>query len=324
MDILQTFKDLQAAKTGVKDLYLIASLPGIEHHKLGASERSNPMFFIRCEPSAKFALDVKLESISLDFDRDCELHSYTDRFQSGNYAIVCLESNASDLLEYFLESVYIVVKSLPNVPDERTVKSELSKLVALFSQLSRPPIRTIQGLWGELIVIEQSKSPDYLVRAWRKSTSDQFDFNDGQDKIEVKTTTRNRRIHEFSLGQTTANAHSELIIASIMSVETGSGKTIFDIVKLINKKLKDQSSQIRLNEVVFQTLGRDLESAANIYFDYNLSVDSLAFYAPDSIPTIPQHAIPAEVTKVRFESDLHDVASLKRVNGKSILHSEFF
>ena len=74
----------------------------------------------------------------------------------------------------------------------KDLKIEIEKLINLFTKFSKPALKTIQGLWAELLIIEQSKNPDYLIQSWHSSTTDKYDFNDGIDKIEVKSTFKSR------------------------------------------------------------------------------------------------------------------------------------
>ena len=92
--------------------------------------------------------------------------------------------------------------------------------------MSQPTKKALQGLWAELLVIERSKSPAYLLQSWHVSPNDKFDFNDGIDKIEVKSTRNVRRIHTFSLEQLHPNVNANLLIASVFVIETGHGRTI--------------------------------------------------------------------------------------------------
>lgn len=325
MNIVQIFKRLHTKRASIKDAYLVASLPGIRQHKLGISEFGKPMFFIQCEPPASTNLmDVKLESITVAFNRNCKLYTNKTQYKSGTYSIVSLETDSIELQGYFLEAVYLVVKSLPTIAKQKDIKFELTKLIDLFSKLSKPPQRTIQGLWGELLVIEQSQNPEYLIMAWHKSPGDIYDFNDGIDKIEVKTTTQNHRIHAFSLNQLIPNKNSKLVIGSIITTETGLGKTVFDLVDLIKKKVSNSFTLVRFNEIISETLGRDFEKAFNVHFDYNLASDTLSFYDPAVIPKIGKNSVPSQVTNVHFESDLSDVAPLKMPNHTSNLHKCLF
>lgn len=58
--------------------------------------------------------------------------------------------------------------------------------------------------------------------------NDVYDFNDGIDKIEVKSTSKSHRIHKFSYDQLSPTENTNLIISSIFVIQSGIGKNIFD------------------------------------------------------------------------------------------------
>lgn len=283
------------------------------------------MFFIKCEEGAKVkSLDTNLEFISVQFNRQCQLINNMGKIEEGIYTIISLKSDSDYLREYFLKIVFVLIKNLTEKPLLKDLKIEIEKLINLFTKFSKPSLKTIQGLWAELLVIEQSNNPDYLIKSWHNSTSDKYDFNDGNDKIEVKCTTKSRRIHNFSLEQLIPNAKSKLIISSVMTIETGTGSSVFDLVELIESKVKDQGLIYRLNEIVASTLGRDFEKAFEIYFDYKFSVDSIKHYYSINIPTINISSIPSNIMNVRFECDLTGVRTASRIGIKSKLHNNIF
>jgi UDP-3-O-[3-hydroxymyristoyl] N-acetylglucosamine deacetylase/3-hydroxyacyl-[acyl-carrier-protein] dehydratase len=98
-----------------------------------------------------------------------------------------LKTDIEYLQEYFLKIVFVLLRNLSDKPLLKDLKIEIDKLINLFSKFTKPPLKTIQGLWAELLIIEQSKNPDYLIQSWHNSSSDKYDFNDGIDKIEVKS-----------------------------------------------------------------------------------------------------------------------------------------
>ena len=217
--------------------------------------------------------------------------------------------------------LYFVLLKLPAIAKLKELKIEVEKLISLFNKFSKLPTKTIQGLWAELLVIEQSSNPEYLIRAWHFSPTDKFDFNDGIDKIEVKSTAKSRRIHNFSLEQLNPNKNSKLIIASVFAVETGIGKTIFDLVKMIDDRLKNKEILFRINEVLLDTLGRDFEKSFEHYFDYQLAVDSLAFFDSELVPKIDTLYIRQEISNIHFDSDLSKIDEFKKISTNSLLHN---
>lgn len=323
--IFNIFQGLKAKISSETDVFSIASLPKIERHKIGISDQRQPMFFIECDKNTTSkSLDVNLEFISVQYNRKCQLSTSKSKIKEGSYTVIALKTDSVDLQEYFLEIVFLVVKKLPLTPTVKELKIEVDKLVDLFSKFSKPATKTIQGLWAELLIIEQAKATDYLIKSWHISSSDKFDFNDGTDKIEVKSTAKSRRVHNFSMEQLYPNENSDLLIASVFVVETGVGKTIFDLLSNIEKKIKDKNLLFRINEVIAQTLGKDFEKAFDVFFDYRFAVDTLQYYNSQDINKIDIITVPREVTNIRFDSDLTDIQAVKKPNKKSQLQNALF
>lgn len=164
----------------------------------------------------------------------------------------------------------IVLEKLGDFPSQQDLLNEIQKLVELFRRFSRPPIKTIQGLWAELFVIEHSSNPSYLVKSWHTTTSDIFDFNDGTDKLEVKSTSRINRVHRFSHNQLTPNESSIVVIASLCVQQSGVGKTVLDLMDAIEPNLENAELRFQLADMISKTLGSDFEKACEYYFDYAL------------------------------------------------------
>lgn len=323
--VFKIFQELKNQSHNNGDSFAIASLPSIKNHKIGVSQNRQPMFFIKCDNSTKAkSLDTNLESISVQFNRQCQLINKKQKIEEGVYTIISLKSDSDYLQEYFLKIVFVLIKNISEKPLLKDLKIEIEKLINLFTKFSKPPLKTIQGLWAELLVIEQSKNPDYLIQSWHTATSDKYDFNDGIDKIEVKSTAKSRRLHNFSLEQLTPNVNSKLIVTSIFTIETGTGTNIFDLVERIENKIKDKNLAFRVNEMVAVTLGKDFEKSFDIFFDYRFAVDSIQHYNSVDIPTIGNNHIPSSITNVRFDCDLTDVKTIAKKKTKSKLHNSLF
>lgn len=319
--IYRIYKDLKEVPIGDNTGYRVMPLPGMKHQKIGISPSQKPTFFI--EASSKDnrnPSDINLELISVFFNTYCELISGEVK-TGGTFTIISLKTESIELEEYFVEVVYLVLKKLTSKPDILQLRIEIEKIINLFSKLTTPAIKTIQGLWAELLVIDQSNNVDYLVRSWHISGTSKFDFNDGVDKIEVKSTSKSRRIHSFSIEQLSPNLNSKLVIASVFAVRTGVGKSIFNLIDNISKRLHEKDLAFKINEIVAETLGRDLQNSFDIYFDYKLAQDTLQYYLSSNIPTISHNAIPREITQIHFECDISDVDTMEPTLRKSELHN---
>jgi hypothetical protein len=321
--IFKIFLDLKTQSADFGDSFKVSSLPLSRNHKIGVSQSEQPMFFIKCADTANVrSIDSNLEFISVQFNRNCLLESGNNIIEEDVYSIISLKSDSIELQKYFIEIVYLIIKKISDKPLLKDLKIEVDKLINLFSKFSKPPVKTIQGLWAELLVIEQSSTPDYLIRAWHNSTTDKFDFNDGTDKLEIKSTSKSRRIHTFSNEQLSTNAN--LIIVSVFAVETGIGKNIFGLIELIEKRIKDEDLCFRLNEIIAQTLGKDFEKSFDVFYDYQLAVDSIKYYYSEIVPSLNSLSIPTQITSIRFDCDLTDVPDVQSCKNKSLLHSSLF
>lgn len=303
--------------------FAVTSIPHIKNHKIGISKENMPVFFIKCETDSK-TIDTNLEFISVQFNRQCQLIDQKGKKTESIYTIISLKSNAVYLQEYFLKIVYVLLNNIAEKPFLKELKIEIDKLINLFSKFTKPPIKTIQGLWAELLVIQQSNNPDYLIQSWHNASSDKYDFNDGIDKLEVKSTSKNRRIHNFSYEQLTPNIGSKLFVASVLILETGKGTSIFDLIEMIEKRVSDKNSIFRLNELVAFTLGKDFEKSINSFFDFQFAVDSIKYYNSIDIPTITANSIPSNIFNIRFDCDITDVITIKKNTLKSELFNSLF
>ena len=168
-------------------------------------------------------------------------------------------------------------------------------------------------------MIKRASNPSYLIRSWHVIPEDKFDFNDGSDKVEVQSTNGTKREHTFSLEQLNPNKGSRLLIASMFVSQTGVGKTIFDLVDEISSSISDVDVLFKLREETTQTIGSHIEEVSNMFFDENVSLDSLRFFDYASIPSINIANVPAEVSAIHFRSDLSDVSPVDSFDQDSVL-----
>ena len=302
------FLDLQHNNRNTEGYISVDAVPFSDYHKIGVSEEGFPLFFVKCDNSQP-SIDINLELISVLFSQECRIK---EGIINSNevYTIVLLKTLNRDLQQYFTDVFSIILQQLPSIPTERELYREIRKVIDLFSSITKPPVKSIQGLWSELLVINSALNPEYLIASWHISPNDKYDFNDGQDKLEVKSTTKHYRIHRFSIEQLNPNIGSELIIASVFVIETGVGKSILNLRDEIVSKVKDIDLNLRLNEIIYKTIGSDYEKLGDVFFDYQLAKDSLCFYNSEVIPKILNQNIPSEISNVSFDCDLTNVSPL--------------
>ena len=304
----KVFLNLQNREQSDQGYISVESVPFSIQHKIGISNEGFPLFFVKCNNEAK-SIDINLELISVLFSQECNIKAKENN-SNDIYTIVLLKTLNNDLQQYFTDVFSIILQQLKPIPSERDLYREVRKVIDLFSSIAKPPVKSIQGLWAELLVIEKAINPEYLINSWHISPSDKFDFNDGKDKLEVKSTSKSKRIHRFSIEQLNNNPGSDLLIASTFVIETGSGKSILNLRDDIVSMISNINVQLRLNEIIYKTMGNEYEKLGEIFFDYQLASDSLSFFEVTDIPRIHIDTIPFQVTNVTFDSDLSSIPTI--------------
>jgi hypothetical protein len=324
-DIVKIFENLKEGPPEKAELIKTEKLPGVKNHKIGCSNTGQPIFLISCTIKGNSKpIDTNLESLKVQYGCRCQVLDKQGNIKEKIYTLISLKPHSEHLHFCFLKSVILIIKNISANPTLTELKHEIDNLIVLFSKFSKPPTKTIQGLWAELLIIETAINPAYLIKSWHNLSSARFDFNDGANKIEVKSTTKERRIHTFSLEQLNQNGFAELIISSVFVAETGLGINVLDLIEKIESRLEDKSLIVRIYEIVAETLGHDFQKSFDIFFDYRSAVNSIQHYFRDDIPVIDFNSIPKNILNVKFDCDLTNINTATKVPGKSNLHDALF
>jgi hypothetical protein len=214
------------------------------------------------------------------------------------------------MIKYFVNTLHYLITQLDLNPSFAHIKAEIKNLVNLFRSLSKPAKKTIQGLWTELLFIDQSNDIEYVIKGWHQDKSDRYDFNDGIDKVEIKSTSKNDRVHRFSLSQLQEIKNTVVIIGSTFTVETGQGMSANDIITCIKEKVSDPSLMLKIHNTVADTMGDELERIFDIYFDYNLALNSILYFDIRDIPKISSDGLADQITNVKYDCNLSNVDSM--------------
>jgi hypothetical protein len=219
------------------------------------------------------------------------------------------QDNDNILPKYFLNLCVELTKKLGEEPDIKDVYNFIENTKRLFEQLTNKKNTEEIGLWGELFLISQSKEINYIIESWHVNKSDRFDFNDGFNKIEAKTTKKSERIHHFSLNQLDKLQASKTLICSIMTSESGKGTTVFELYESILDKIIDQTVKEKFRKKMFEICGSELISF-DTKFDVGMAESSLKFYSVNSIPSIDSSCIQTGVSNIEFDSNLQTILNL--------------
>lgn len=255
--------------------------------------------------------NFRLKYLQLEQNLECRIYE-KDSFNLQTFTVVTFRCSDRNLQEYFLRISETLVSTIGQKPTQQQIIDSLKKFVEVFKTLTDSPTNTINGLWAELFLIENSRNPKSVINYWHNLPEEKFDFNAGLERIEVKSSSNFERKHIFSSEQLNPPTDTQVLVASIFLKQHNSGMNIQQLLESISKKVNyDVETIDKLNSIVFRTLGNSLEHSFGIKFDYAIALESLKFYRHQDIKKIKEIHIPQNVSEVKFTSDLTDVTPIK-------------
>ncbi len=283
-------------------------------HKLGVSQEGFPKFFVHTSDSATAYNNMALELLSVEYNQECTIYEEVANEQTDIFTIITLQATEESLQSYLIEIVALRLSKLPEEPAKRELSIEIENLITIFSSIKRKPIKEIQGVWAELLVIERSLHPEMLVSAWHNQPNAKYDFTMGRDKIEVKSSSGEGRKHHFALDQLNPSPSSRLLIASVTvreSAHCDGGLSIKDLINKICARINTANTRLKLNSTLAVVLGTEYKNWDSVFFDYVEASDTLDFFDINDVPRITKDKIPPSVSEVKFCSDLTHLLSIK-------------
>ena len=312
MSLFDVFLEIEIPQTENPKLFNATALSDFPFAKIGVNYLGFPVILI----SSKFdqlhlsQKNIKLKYIELTHNLECKV-SENGKSKIDNYSVIIFKSNEETLQNYFLGIAQSLLNSLSKKPTQKEVFETFKNFVEIFRSLTETPTKTIQGLWAELILIEQSKKPITLINYWHNIPEEKFDFNADSEKIEVKSNSNLERVHIFTAEQLNPKNDSQVIIASIFTKQVSNGLNILNLLDKIDNRITDNELIEKVYRIVSKTLGNTFEQTTKIKFDYDLAKNSLRFYRHQDISKVERINIPQRVSEVKFKSDLSNLSPFK-------------
>ena len=222
--------------------------------------------------------------------------------QVGRMAVLECRSTDATLAQYFFRIVSTLLLD-GAAADETVLESAIDAIIALFRAIQRPGERTVQGLWGELAIIAWSAEPKTALSAWHSNPRALHDFSAGNERLEVKTTTKGLREHAFRLEQLSRHGGAQTVVASLMLQEVDDGVGVTELVREIATRVGGGEPVRRLETIVAHSLGTGWRDADTVRFDVASAREGLRLYSAEVIPSVAI-PVPAEVKDVSFVVDL--------------------
>lgn len=320
MNLIELYDSL-SFPDGDEKVFNAIQVPEYSNFRIAIDIEGNPIILLSVSNAINnIALkNFRLKYLQLEQNIECKI-SENGKSSFQKFTVITFTSTDRNLQEYFLRISETLIKTLSNKPTQQQVIESLNKFVEVFRALTDTPTNTVHGLWTELFVIDNSKNPQTLLNYWHNIPEEKFDFNSGEEKIEVKSNSNFEREHTFSSEQLNPPTATQVLVASIFVRQNNAGQNIQQLVDSITIKVNNNFDLVdKLNNIVCKTLGNSLEQSIKIKFDYNIARDSLLFYRHQDISKIEEVHIPNEVSEVRYKSNLTELNS---VNPENLLNPQ--
>lgn len=247
---------------------------------------------------------IRLETLEVQFDVLCYLHGENGVVYEDRFTVLRCRTTDIEIVRYFLSVCEVLLDVLGEDPTQHAVAAAVDRLAAMFQKMSKPPMRSVVGLFGELCVMLFCRNPAAALLAWRNDDMARYDFARDELRIEAKATLGRIRIHTFSFDQCNPPPGILAFAASLFVEHTPAGTTLSELVDRLEARVSHVPDlAFKLRDTVAATLGTSLQESMSLSFDLRLAATSLLFYRLGDIPAI-REPIPAGVSGIRFQSDL--------------------
>ena len=171
----------------VKDTFKVESIDGYTSYFVGVDCDGNICFFINpIKPLKSKVPAISSDGININirYNINCDI-SIDDKMISEKLTVLILKNNDEQFINQFSENCIKLCENLGDNPNFEELVIYINILRELFSKPRKKKNITELGLWGELLLIYNSSNKQKVINSWHLSAGEIFDFNDGNNIIEV-------------------------------------------------------------------------------------------------------------------------------------------
>jgi hypothetical protein len=306
MSLLKKYKNISKIKDKDIKTYSTVKISRYSKHLLGVNgENKVAILFSATKPKGK---KENIKYLNLDHDVPCNIY-INNKKRKENLSILKCDSESENLKEIFLRSIDNFAYSASNDISQKEIYEMTKNLIELFEKITQNRNNDLIGFWGELFIINYLKSKEKLLEAWHPDKKDTFDFLINNYALEIKTSSSNNRIHNFSYEQLNSK-NTSIIIGSVMIRKSRSGMSLLDLKNNILKKINQEQLKIKLQEMYDIMTGTKTKyELEDVKYTYEYAKDHTKFFNSKMVPRIKENLMPG-IKHVKFQSNLNGVKSI--------------
>ena len=230
---------------------------------------------------------------------------YVDKKKLGNFHVLICKSTDDIIVGHFCRVCnHLFLKSDDKMRTDELVKLFYS-LEKLFAEVEENNRALEIGIYGELAAINYLYSlGNKAYNKWHADFFNKHDFEiDKKVKVEVKTTSKNERIHSFGHDQIyRTNLKVYVISAMIKTCEKGT--SIYELCKNTMDILTDRAQLLAI-ESLMKKLGLS-ENYQGVNCILEDVYKTIKIYSAENIPHLSE-AIPEGVSNIHYDIDLTNI-----------------
>lgn len=304
--VFADFKSLPRAES--REKFIALSLSDRRQEFLGKDMNGAPIFLLHDASMPRYVPSVQFLYLNAQFHTTCSVY-VADVVIQDQFAVISCDSNAPDLYELFIKCFSAAIEELPLNSGTRELETSIQGLLDLFRAMSTPSGREVAGLWAELFIIDRSSDPMLLLDYWHSDIYEKFDFSWPGGCLEVKSTIRETRSHEFSMAQLQPPLNGEGYVVSVLMQSLSGGVSIMDLANSIDDVAsKYPALRKKMWSNIASALGNDFSEKIDRRFDISFSERNFLAFNMNDIPALRQPIDP-RITGIRYHVSLNDVKS---------------
>ncbi len=303
-DLFRSFQGLPSAQNATEFCAIPVSATRMDF--LAKSDTGAPVFLLHDSGVAKYNPAITFRYLTAQFQVTCSVATEATQV-TDQFCLVSCDPAAPDLYELFVRCVGAAIQDLPPISETKKIESCISQLRNLFRSFASPSSREISGLWAELFVISTCVDVARALALWHEDQFDRFDFSSDAIRLEVKSSVRGIRVHDFALEQLEPPMTGRGAVASLLLQPLTGGAGVLDLARDIETSVSNVPSlKQKLWENVAESLGSDFSEKLDKRFDVVFAAKNLILFHMRDIPA-PPRSTDLRISNIRFCSDLATV-----------------
>lgn len=302
--IFCSIKALQAPQNGQYSLFKIRLSDGDVYY---GKDSGGHFVFATISQNVQLRTSVqKTRKLIFWFNAICNIVADGIDTETTMNVLTCLSDDENEILAFIRLTLAFIEGADEQSP--KRLYQLFTALTNLFANAHKANQVELQGFFGEIYAIKYFYQLGLnLSEYWQKKEKMKFDFSiSAQKKIEIKSTTKELRIHHFRHEQLLSDLY-DICIVSIMLRADDQGFSLLDLVRDVREIAINNFDTLMYIEDFIKNF--DEAELSNIKYDTGYTDRNLRVYKATDVPRF-QEGQPRGVSKTEYDSDLSNANPL--------------